>query len=150
MSVLIFQPDLLQAIFEKRKSETRRGVKRGDIIQTGIYSLHVCRNNRSLYVPDNLLTVKCSRTGYGVALVELHSVTIEHIKDIDNASAIAEGFEDKQAFVDRWLKLYPKSSAYHWDKNPLVYVLSISFHAWYRRDVFEQALEEQRQKAYTQ
>ena len=55
--------------------------------------------------------------------LEILSVTSEHLREIDEAGAKAEGFESVEDFKALWNEIHPKRPSAHWDKNPLVYVI---------------------------
>lgn len=89
--MVIFAPDLAQAIVEGRKTQTRRPATYPG----------PCR-----YQLGRTYAVQPGRGKPGIARIRILNAFVEPLGMITHAGAIAEGFPTPAAFVARWVELY--------------------------------------------
>lgn len=98
-----FSPDMAQAVWKGRKTQTRR-VHKGE--PTCPYGRH-----------GDLLWAARS-------WLKITAVRLERLWDISEADAMAEGFESQGAFARKWRELYNDDPVRGWDSNPWVWIIT--------------------------
>ena len=136
MKPLKFTEEMVRAILEGRKTQTRRPIaisknKEWDFKETlgtleGIF--HACFKHKKT---RQLKTVKFpfgkvgDRHSIKAGEIEITNICVERLQNISEEDAIAEGFnygcDSVQWFRDLW-DSYAKKG-YGWDKNPWVWVI---------------------------
>lgn len=103
---MIFTPDLAEKILSGEKTQTRR--RRTGANPTNARGGWVddpCR-----YKVGRTYAVQPGRGQKAIARIRILSVTAEAMCDMTEADALAEGFADRQGFVDWWLERYGRGS----------------------------------------
>lgn len=91
---LIFKPVLCEAILEGRKVLTRRPLD---------------AEGKHPYAIGQRHAVLPGMARHGIATVEVVACRTQPLLDITNEGADGEGFPTRQAFIDYWRQLYPRS-----------------------------------------
>lgn len=113
---MIFQPDAILLIRERRKTQTRRPVKPGE--------------TRCRYHTGRIYSAQPGRGKPGEIKITIMSVRQERLGDITQQDVQREGFRFAGQFRDRWTELHG-----HFDPDQLVWV--ITFAHGDRRDQFD-------------
>jgi hypothetical protein len=108
---MIFQADMISAILEGRKTQTRRPVKRGDSL--GPFTAGRCEvrdlNGRTRWTEGRRYSICPGRGKPRVGLIRILRITRERLDQITDGNARAEGFACREEFLSRWRELYPGS-----------------------------------------
>lgn len=127
---MIFSPDMLQAVLEGRKTQTRRPWKYGDQYETNwdygnlaspenaVYA--VWRSKRRKWSLNKAYAVQPRQGAKGGAHIRLVAIRKERISDITDEDARAEGFADREGFFAKWRELYGDNA----DMTAWVWVLT--------------------------
>ena len=99
---MLFKPDLVEKILVGEKTQTRRP-RHGDnpTGERGGWIDEPCR-----YKVGKTYAVQPGRGKKAVGRIRVLRVTPEAMCDMTEDDVRAEGFESRQAFVNRWLEMY--------------------------------------------
>lgn len=132
---ILFRPEMVRAILEGRKTETRRLYKPGArcSFEPGQVlwvreSFHVARDGRVYYradgTPDPLTPWKPSihmPRKYCRLELRTTSVWVQRLQDISEDQALAEGAKDRAAFARLWDRINGSKEGASWDDSPFVW-----------------------------
>lgn len=127
-----FKPQLMALIREGIKTQTRRPVKDGDILETDLYEgffneapfhhVAVTNNGRIRWQVCSGYAIQPGRGAKGVGFIYITDIRQERLGDITQTDALAEGFASREAFFAYWDSLHGRL-----DLNQSVWVLSFQF-----------------------
>ena len=149
MNKLSFTPDMVQAIVEGRKTQTRRKLgprplKVGEVVYVGEQWLRNGCGESTLAAGWLSPTLKGWRKHAGYTMprslaryyLRITAVREQRLQEITEAEATAEGFElidsgivgsmpgrlnPRYRFMEKWQSLHP-TGEYAWENNPIVQV----------------------------
>jgi len=104
-----FRPDLVQAILDRDKTQTRRPFELGDNSSNGTApgkTYWVKRNRRLKWMVGSIYAVQPGRGKPAVARIKVLRIRREDVRDISLQDAIAEGFEYRDEFWRVWTGFY--------------------------------------------
>lgn len=110
-----FTAESIRAIFEGRKTQTRRPIK--SILDP--------------YQPGARIEVETATRAHTGIVILIASAKIERLHEIDDRQSRLEGVADREAFRELWGTLYAADDPSAWDRNPLVVVYGFSVEARY-------------------
>jgi hypothetical protein len=109
---MIFRADMISAILEGRKTQTRRPVKQGDSLEP--FTADWCEvrdlNGRTRWNEGRRYSICPGRGKPRVGLIRIFRITRERLDQITDGNARAEGFACREEFLSRWQELYPASN----------------------------------------
>jgi hypothetical protein len=110
---MIFKPKAIELIKAGLKTQTRRPVKPGEWLSHPVPfdpRLEVVdRNHRSKWTVGHRYSLCPGRGAPRVGLMRLTGIRQEALGLISDGDAHAEGFESRNAFLEAWSLMYPKS-----------------------------------------
>ena len=113
-----FRPEMIEAIKAGKKTQTRRPVKPGDFqlwdhspVRPSARVITVCDGKgRVRWRIYGRYSICPGRGKDRVGLILLTGIRSEHVNQISEQDALAEGFENREAFLAAWKALYPKGN----------------------------------------
>lgn len=132
---IAFTGDMVRAILDRRKTETRRpigriGYARGDLLW--VKETFTVVRGRVVYRasnPDALVKWRPSLfLSRDLARIELATldVRLERLHDCTTEGAIAEGFADLPHLREAWDAIYGEHPGLGWHTNPMVCVITFA------------------------
>ena len=134
---MIFQHTLEQ-VLEQSKTQTRRVIHPDEKAVRGQYNqiISVVHNGRLKWEVGRTYAVQPARGASQVARISLTGINSEYVTRISTADAIAEGFENRQAFLNTWRKIHGE---YSFDLR--VWVLRFELESYLIRDFIPQSVK---------
>lgn len=104
---MIFQYTLEQ-VLSQRKTQTRRVIRKGELAIRGRYNriVAVQSNNRTKWQVGKTYAVQPGRGKSQVARICLERINSEYVTRISTADALAEGFKNRQDFLETWCQIH--------------------------------------------
>lgn len=133
----------LDHVLAGTKVQTRRLVKPNEVLLNDAnMPSRVVAGNRTVYQVGKTYAVQPQRGKKSVARILLTNICCEQVNQISEIDAVAEGFANKEAFLDTWQKIHGKRNAL----EQLVWVLQFELHAILADEL--RTLYEHRKAAY--
>lgn len=108
---MIFQ-HTVQNVLNEQKTQTRRVIKTEDSAIRGyrnqIHAVEV--NGRLKWEVGRTYAVQTARTEPSIARIQIIKLNSQYVKYISTADAIAEGFSNRQEFLDTWQQIHGENS----------------------------------------
>lgn len=137
---ILFKDDMVRAIMEGRKTQTRRLFKTGKRFADEGDTLWVkeaFRKGASLYHYRADATeeeIKSFRWNPSIFMpraacrleLRVERVRTEMLRAISDSDARREGFETVEEFRDKWTSIHGDEGDVSWTENPLVWVITFS------------------------
>lgn len=138
MTALTFKPEHIAQIERGEKTQTRRLVRPGESVEPGPGPKTVVQNGRLKWQVGRRRAIKPGRTAKGVGYVRITGLRREHLQDISQEDAIAEGYPHEWPPIPfegcpgpiawyraLWDSINSKKTG--WDANPEVWVLAFEY-----------------------
>ena len=131
---MLFKPGLIKQIMVGHKTQTRRVLKPGEYhnwdapycrefdLDSGILEIYHA-NKRLKWIVGRDYAVCPGRGQHQVARIVFDNIRQQSLVAITEADAIAEGFEDRDAFIVAWNTINPKTP---FESNPAVWVIDFT------------------------
>jgi hypothetical protein len=109
---------MIEAIKAGRKTQTRRPMKAGDVqwwdhpeipeyeLKSKVYD----GKGRIRWRVGHCYSICPGRGKLGIGFIEILAIWRQPVREISEADALAEGFENREAFLAAWKALYPKGN----------------------------------------
>lgn len=105
-----FKPDMIQAIQEGWKTQTRRPrTAEDDVVLEGEEIVGVNRKGRALWRVGCAYSICPGRGKKRVGLLKITAIREEPLLTISEKDARREGFTGAETFLAAWRSLYPKT-----------------------------------------
>lgn len=111
---MIFQHTLTQ-VLNGSKTQTRRIVQPHDEAVIGMDGVIVAimSKGRTKWRVGKTYAVQPARTAAQVARIHMRGIRREVVTDINEADAIAEGYKNRDAFLQGWQRIHGENSLHH-------------------------------------
>jgi hypothetical protein len=108
---MIFQ-HTFELVLSGHKTQTRRLIKANEVAVRGSDNRieTILHNGRSKWVVGQIYAVQPGRAKKQVGQIRVTGLTSEVVGQISASDAIAEGFENRQAFFEVWKRMHGENS----------------------------------------